>query len=250
MERVRLGSDAERRGVLFPKWTSTDLSVRKLVPAAASGALAACCEIGLLATSGWLITRTSERPPVFALSIAIGMVQAFALGKGIARYLQRIRVHDASLSLLGNLRPHLYDTLEPLVPGGLKGYASGDVLYGFVSDTELIAEGFAKVMSAAVDITASIIIGAVVACLVEPGLGAVLLAAALGVVVLAFALARVGRTAAANEATARAALAGMVIDTMRSARELVAYGREDLVFQRLEEVRRRSSAAASRAFST
>ncbi len=50
---------------------------RGLLPVIGAGTLTAACGVGLLATSGWLITRASQRPAVLSLSIAIGAVQAF-----------------------------------------------------------------------------------------------------------------------------------------------------------------------------
>jgi thiol reductant ABC exporter CydC subunit len=215
-------------------------------PAAGAGALSAACGVGLLATSGWLITRASERPPVLSLCVAIGAVQAFSLGRGAFRYLQRIGAHRLSLTVLGRLRLHLYDTVVPLVPGGLGPSGPGAVLSGFVADTELVAEGFAKTTTAAVDVTASIALGVVVAGLVQPTLGVVVLAAAAAVVAVSVLLARLGRGLEVRTAAERAELAASVVQTVRSARELVAFGRQDLVDQRLEEVRGRSASLASR----
>ena len=82
-----------------------------------AGTPTAACGIGLLTTSGWLITRASERPPVLSLSIAIGAVQAFSLARGLARYVERIGVHGRSLSLARPARLRLFDVAVPLVPG-------------------------------------------------------------------------------------------------------------------------------------
>lgn len=230
---------------------SLGLAPRRLTRASVSGTIGAASGIGLLATSGWLITRAAGRPPVFVLSVAIGLVQAFALGRGIARYFERLGVHDVSLDLLGRLRLRLFDTLEPLVPGGLGPTGSGEVLSGFVSDAEIIAKAFAKRVTTAIDLVASIVLGTAVALVVEPGVGVVLLAGAVAMTVVALVAARLGRAGAEREAAARAELADSVIDTMRVARELVAFGREDLVTARLAEIRRRSnSGAARRAFAT
>ncbi len=227
-------------------WKVAELSPRRLARLGGSGALSAACGIGLMATSGWLITRASQRPPVLSLSIAIGAVQAFSLAKGIARYLERISAHGVSLELLGKLRLHLFDVLVPLVPGGLGTNSSGEVLSSFVSDTELVAEGFAKTATAATDVTASIVLGTVLALLTMPLLGVIVLAGGLAVVAVSVLLARLGRASEARAADARAELASLVIETVRSARELVAYGRQDLVAQRLEEVRHRSARVAAR----
>jgi thiol reductant ABC exporter CydC subunit len=211
-----------------------------------SGLLTVACGIGLLATSGWLITRASERPPVLELSVAIGSVQAFALGRGIARYLQRLAVHDRSLALLGRLRLRLFDDLEPRIPGGVTGGGTGAVLSGFVSDADLVAGGKAKQVTAAVDVSASVCLGTIVAFLIRPDLGVFLLAGMLVVVASAFLLARIGRSAIEDEADLRQVLAGIVVETVRSARELAAYDRVDLLESRLEDVRRRSRTAATK----
>ena len=117
---------------------------RGLLPVIGAGTLTAACGVGLLATSGWLITRASQRPAVLSLSIAIGAVQAFSLGRGLARYVERIAVHGLSLRLLGRVRLHLFDVAVPLVPGAVGGHGTGGVLSGFVSDTELVAQGYAR----------------------------------------------------------------------------------------------------------
>jgi thiol reductant ABC exporter CydC subunit len=243
---IPAGTRTRRRGVVGPLTGGPGIAPRRFGQAAVSGTIGAACGIGLLATSGWLITRAAGRPPVFVLSVAIGLVQAFALGRGLARYAERLGVHDVSLDVLGRLRLELYDTLEPLVPGGLGPNGSGAVLSAFVSDAEIMATAFAKRVTAAIDVTASVVLGAAVAAAVEPSVGAVLVAGAVVMVLAALALARLGRAGAEREAAARAELAGSILDTMRVARELVAYGREDLVDSRLEEIRRRSNAGAAR----
>ncbi len=222
--------------------------------AGASGALSVGSGIGLLATSGWLITRASERPPVLELCVAIGLVQAFALGRGVFRYLQRLSVHDASLEMLGRLRLRLFDALEPLVPGGPKvaagasgaGGGSGAWLNGFVADSDAVAQGFARRSTVAVHVGASILLGGALAYVLEPDAGLVLVAGALVLVAAALATGLAGREAAEREADARARLAGAVMETVRAARELSTYGRADLLERRLGEVGRSAAEAARR----
>jgi len=209
------------------------------LPASGAGALSAACGVGLLATSAWLITRASERPPVLSLCVAIGAVQAFSLGKGIFRYLQRLAVHDMSLDLLGQLRLHLWDVLVPLLPAGFGRRSRGSALSGFVSDAEVVAEGFANATTASIDLTASILLGALLAALVAPVLGALLLVGALAVIALAIGMARPVAQVEHEAAIERAELAGLVAEAVLSAPELIAYGRRDLVAQSLAEVERR-----------
>jgi thiol reductant ABC exporter CydC subunit len=222
------------------------LGPRRLAWACCSGTLAAGCAIGLLGTSGWLITRASLRPPVLSLSIAIGAVQAFAIGRGVTRYLERLAVHDVSLSALGRLRLLLYDTLEPLVPGALGPGRSGSVLSAFVNDCETVVDALAKVLGAGIDFVSSVLLGMLLAFFLDPTASAVLTAGALVVALAGVGSARLGRHAAATEIEVRGELAESVVETVRNAPELVVYGRADLVTGQLEQVRTRSHTAGAR----
>ena len=220
---------------------------RRYAPVWLPGLLGGASAIGLLSTSGWLIARASERPPVLSLCVAIGAVQAFSLGRGLARYFQRLGAHRLSLDKLGKLRLDLFDLLEPRVPGNTPGGQPATALTGLVADAEAVAEGFAKGLGAATDVAASILLGTLLATVIEPRVGLVLLTGSLGVVAVSWALSQLAAKAEADAAEGRAALASLVSETVRSSRELVAYGREDLVEERMREARRRSASAATRA---
>lgn len=220
---------------------------RRYAPVWLPGLLGGASAIGLLSTSGWLIARASERPPVLSLCVAIGAIQAFSLGRGLARYFQRLGVHGLSLDKLGRIRLDLFDLLEPRVPGNTPGGQQAAALSGLVSDAEAVAEGFAKGLGAATDVAASILLGTLLATVIEPRVGLVLLTGSLAVVAVAWALSQLAAKAEADTARERAILASLVSETVRSSRELVAYGREDLVEERMREAHRRSASAATRA---
>ncbi|MFZ1670120.1 MAG: hypothetical protein WAT65_04135, partial [Candidatus Nanopelagicales bacterium] len=71
------------------------------------GALTMICAIGLLATSGWLISKAALQPPILALGIAVVAVRAFGLGRGVFRYTERLVSHSAALMGLTTLRTKL-----------------------------------------------------------------------------------------------------------------------------------------------
>lgn len=220
--------------------------LRRLAPSVLSGSLAAVSAIGLLATSGWLITRASERPPILELSIAIAMVQVFALGRGIFRYLQRLSVHGVALDVLGRVRLSLFDALEPHVPAGLPRMSTGGIVSGYVADAEIVAEGVAKRLIVGTDVVASVAAGVGIAALVAPRLSLVLLCGAMTLVLGALAAIRLGRRATRRAGELRATLAATVVDTVLAAPELVAFGRLDILGDRLGDVRRRSLSATWR----
>src|SRR5207302_1447593 len=76
----------------------------RLVLAAALGAVAIGAGIGLLATSGYLISRAAQHPPILELSVAIVGVRFFGVSRAVLRYLERLAGHDATLRALGTTR--------------------------------------------------------------------------------------------------------------------------------------------------
>ncbi len=77
------------------------------------GVLASCCGVALTVTSGWLITRASEHPPLLFLMVAIVAVRAFGIGRPLLRYAERLVGHDSALRMLAERRVEVYDTLVP-----------------------------------------------------------------------------------------------------------------------------------------
>ena len=72
----------------------------RLALATLLGAGAVAAAIGLIATSAWLISRSSQRPQESAVAIAIVGVQFFALSRGLCRYAERLVGHDAAFRVL------------------------------------------------------------------------------------------------------------------------------------------------------
>ena len=64
------------------------------------GALAIAAGIGLMATSGYLISRAALQPPILSLGVAIVGVRFFGISRGVLRYLERLVSHDAALRAL------------------------------------------------------------------------------------------------------------------------------------------------------
>ena len=71
-------------------------AARRLGLATLLGAGAMAAAIGLIATSAWLISRSSQQPPESAVALAIVGVQFFALARGLCRYGERLVGHDAA----------------------------------------------------------------------------------------------------------------------------------------------------------
>ncbi|MEU3362831.1 thiol reductant ABC exporter subunit CydD [Streptomyces pseudogriseolus] len=189
------------------------------------GALALASAVGLMATSGWLISRASQQPPVLYLMMAVTATRAFGIGRAVFRYAERLVSHDAVLRMLADTRVAVYRRLERLAPAGLRGTRRGDLLTRLVSDVDALQDYWLRWLlpaGAAVAVS-TLSVGFTAWLLPEAGavLAAGLLAAGVGVPLLTAAVAR--RTER-RLAPARGDLATRVTDLLTGTAELTVAG--------------------------
>lgn len=192
--------------------------------ALSAGAVATAC--ALLATSGYLISRAAERPPVLLLTAAIVAVRAMAIARAGLRYGERVVSHDLALRLLAGLRQRFYRRLAPLVPGELRGLDRGQLLSRFVGDVEqlqhLYLRGIAPPLVAALTVVGAGAAAAIMAPAAGLALGGTLLVAAVTAPLLTARIAAAGGRA---EAAERAALTSRMVEAIDGAAELAVAGR-------------------------
>lgn len=205
----------------------------RLVLATLLGAGSVAAAIGLIVTSAWLISRSSQQPPESVVAVAIVGVQFFALSRGLCRYFERLVGHDAAFRVLSSLRVNVYERLERLAPLGLPAFRSGELLSRLVQDVDSLQDLLLRV---APPFAIALIVGAGTVTLVWmmlPTAALILLAALLlaGVLVpwLTGTLAARGE---ALQAQARGELSASVVDLIEGAPELVAYGAASEQLQR------------------
>lgn len=104
------------------------------------GSLALGSAVGLMAVSGWLISRASEQPPVLYLMVAVTATRAFGIGRAVFRYAERLVSHDAVLRMLAELRVSVYRGLERVAPAGLRRTRRGDLLSRLVADVDALQD--------------------------------------------------------------------------------------------------------------
>jgi ATP-binding cassette subfamily C protein CydC len=205
----------------------------RLVLATLLGAGSVAAAIGLIATSAWLISRSSQRPPESVIAVAIVGVQFFALSRGLCRYFERLVGHDAAFRVLSNLRVSVYEHLERLAPLGLPAFRSGELLSRLVQDVDSLQDLLLRVVP---PFAIALLVGAGTVALVWlmlPAAALILLAALLLAGVLVPWL--TGTLAARSEALqaqARGELSASVVDLIEGAQELAAYGAAQEQLQR------------------
>ncbi len=198
----------------------------ELVLAGLAGLLASTAVVALLGTSAWLISRAAEAPPVLTLTVAAVMVRAFALGRAVFRYLERILGHDAAFRGLTSLRVTVFDRMERLAPVGLARFARGDMLTRLVGDVDAALDLPLRIVLPWVQ-AAIVAAGAVAFCLwLVPGAGALIaVVALLGLTLVPWAVGALAARAERRIAPAKAELSAAVVASLESTADLVAYDR-------------------------
>ncbi|MFJ5782226.1 thiol reductant ABC exporter subunit CydD [Streptomyces hydrogenans] len=189
------------------------------------GSLALGAAVGLMAVSGWLISRASEQPPVLHLMVAVTATRAFGIGRAVFRYAERLVSHDAVLRMLAELRVSVYARLERIAPAGLRRTRRGDLLARLVHDVDALQDYWLRWLLPA---GAALLVGlgsvGFTAWLL-PEAGAVLAVGLLVAGVLVPPLgAALARRAERRLAPARGVLATAVADPLRGCAELTVAG--------------------------
>ncbi|GHH38368.1 ABC transporter [Streptomyces candidus] len=189
------------------------------------GSLALGSAVGLMAVSGWLISRASEQPPVLYLMMAVTATRAFGIGRAVFRYAERLVSHDAVLRMLADMRVAVYRRLERIAPAGLREVRRGDLLSRLVADVDALQDYWLRW---ALPARAAVVVGVASVGFTGwmlPEAGAVL---AVGLLVAGVAVptvsAWVARRAERRLAPARGALAVRVADLLGGVGELTVAG--------------------------
>ncbi|MGW1953541.1 thiol reductant ABC exporter subunit CydD [Streptomyces sp. NPDC001920] len=213
------------RGVLARVRAMSGPRRGRLALALLLGSLALGSAVGLMATSGWLISRASQQPPVLYLMVAVTATRAFGIGRAVFRYAERLVSHDAVLRMLADTRVAVYRRLERLAPAGLHRARRGDLLSRLVSDVDALQDYWLRWLLPAT--SAALVSGGAVGftAWLLPEAGAVLavglLAAGIGVPIVTGAVAR---RAERRLAPARGVLATRVTDLLTGTAELTVAG--------------------------
>ena len=191
----------------------------------ALGAVATSLGVALIATSGYLISRAAQRPPVLALTVTIVIVRFLGMSRPLARYIDRLVSHDLALRSLGTIRSRFFARIEPLAPGQLDGFRRGDLVARMVGDVDRLDGLYVRGLCPPLSGLAVAVVCVIAAAVMLPAAGVILAAglAIAGLAVPALA-ARWSREPSARLAAVRAQLSSQLVELLRAAPEIVAFG--------------------------
>lgn len=195
--------------------------------------------VGLLTVSSWLLASAALQPGLTYLSLAIVGVRFFGVSRAVCRYFERYTSHRMAFQGLYGLRLWFYAHLEPLAPAILKRFGAGDMLGRIMGDIEVLQFFYLRTLIppiAAIALTALVAYGAstIDDSLVMPILiSALVLGLVLPLVVYAHnkqSLRAIGPQQGDYKA--------LLSDTMDSLEDVISYGNEGLVYERIQQMMR------------
>ena len=194
----------------------------------ALGAGAAMSTVALMACSGALIDKAALRPPLYTLTVLMAGVQILALSRGPLRYGERLVSHDLALRAIGRLRLWLYDEVEPRTPAALGQWRSGDLLSRATADVDSLQDLALRGISPVLVGVVSSVFAVCLVAIILPAAGLVLAGCLAGALCLTSTLAwGRQRGLGAREAALRGELSADVVELLRGAADLVAFGRDE-----------------------
>ncbi|HEY8107353.1 MAG TPA: thiol reductant ABC exporter subunit CydC [Gaiellaceae bacterium] len=227
------------KSVVLRLLSLSGIRASRVAVSVALGALTVVFGVGLMATAGYLISRAAERPAVLSLTTAIVAVRFFGLARPLARYADRLWSHDLALRALGHMRARFYASIEPLAPGELQTFRRGDLMTRMIGDVDALQGLYLRGLGPPLVALAAgaVCVGTAAAFL--PAAGIVLaVGLVLGGVAVPVTAGRLARKAGARQADARGELTSEIIDLLRSAPELVVYGAEGRMLERVRSADR------------
>jgi ATP-binding cassette, subfamily C, bacterial CydCD len=103
--------------------------------------------IGLMSTSGYLISRAAQRPMIVDLFIVTAGVRFFGISRAVVRYFERVVSHDLTFKILLSMRTQLYNQIEAFSQKWLMSKRPGELLSSITSDIETLQNVYLRVIS-------------------------------------------------------------------------------------------------------
>jgi ATP-binding cassette, subfamily C, bacterial CydC len=212
-----------------------------------AASLAVAFGVALMTSAGYLISRAAEQPPILSLTVVIVAVRFFGLARPLARYGERVVSHDAALRALATIRSRFYERIEPLAPAQLREYRSGELLARMVGDVDALQSMYVRGLGPPIVALLVGVASVAVAAGILPAAAAILaFGLLLAGLVVPLAGSALSRAASRRQAGVSGRLTAELVEVLRGAPELVAYGREEEALRRVRSADRELARLARR----
>lgn len=213
-----------------------------MVLAIGMGLIGHLCASFITIFGGWAMLDLLGFETPVPLKAVFVCVLAFALVRGVFRYVEQACNHFIAFKLLALLRDRVFRALRRLCPAKLEGRDKGDLISVITSDIELLEVFYAHTISPAVIAALFTVILCVFIGRFHWALGLLALAAYVTVgVLIPLVTSRLSGDAGLRLRMEAGALAGFVLDSLRGLSETIQFGRGRA---RLDEMNARTDALA------
>ncbi len=103
--------------------------------------------MGLMSTSGYLISRAAERPMLVDLFMVTAAVRFFGISRAVVRYFERVVSHDLTFRILLRIRTGFYRRLNAFPYKWLTARRPGELLTNMVSDIDTLQNVYLRIMA-------------------------------------------------------------------------------------------------------
>ena len=198
---------------------------RRFALGLALAALQGLSAVALLASSAWLISRSSEQPNQVYVAIAVVGVRTFAVGRAAFRYAERMVLHDTAFRMLTNIRPRILRKLIPIAPIGMVGVGRGQTLQSQVQDVDELQNLSLRVIAPLTQAVLVSIAASAFLAVFAPLAGIALQLATIAALLIAVPLAaKLVRNAEGETVAVKAQISELALQLIETAELLRAYG--------------------------
>ena len=193
--------------------------------------------VGLLTVSAWLLASATLQPGLTYLSLAIVGVRFFGVSRAVCRYFERYTSHRMAFQGLYGLRVWFYAHLEPLAPAILKRFGAGDMLGRIMGDIEVLQFFYLRTLippAAAIALTILVAYG--VSTIDNSLVAPIVLAAFILGLVLPLVVYAHNKQSLTAIGPQQGEYKSLLSDTMDSLEDVISYGNEQLVYDRIQHM--------------
>ena len=200
------------------------------------GGLAA--SISLLTLSGWFLAATAiaGAGALFNYFYPSASIRGLAIGRSVARYVEKIVTHDATFRVLAKLRVQVFSRIIPLSPAVLNRYRNSDLLNRLVADVDTLDSLYLRLLAPFISATTIILMMTIGLCFISVPLA---LFMGITLLVLLFFIPtifyRLGTTFGAQLTHSRSSYRMQFVEFIQAQAELLLFNAEKQLKTRLNQ---------------
>ena len=197
--------------------------------------------ISLLTLSGWFLAATAiaGAGALFNYFYPSASIRGLAIGRTVARYVEKIVTHDATVRVLAKLRVQVFSRIIPLSPAVLNRYRNSDLLNRLVADVDTLDSLYLRLLAPFISATTIILMMTIGLCFISVPLA---LFMGITLLVLLFFIPtifyRLGTTFGAQLTHSRSSYRMQFVEFIQAQAELLLFNAEKQLKTRLNQTER------------